>query len=91
MILSGVASGQPEPLELQLLASSGSLYVQRPTLQTYARTPQLLATRAEQLFALIAAGKLEVRIGARHPLEHARQAHEDLEARRTSGRLLLIP
>ena len=43
MILYGAASGQPEPLELQLLASSGSLYVQRPTLQTYARSPELLA------------------------------------------------
>jgi NADPH2:quinone reductase len=91
MILYGAASGQPDPLELQLLASSGSLYVQRPTLQTYARTPELFAARAEQLFALMATGDLDVRIGARYPLEHARQAHEDLEARRTTGKLLLIP
>ena len=91
MILYGAASGQPEPLELQQLASAGSLYVQRPTLQTYARTPELLASRAEQLFGLIADGKLDVRIGARHPLEQARQAHEDLEGRRTTGKLLLIP
>ena len=91
MILYGAASGQPDPLELQLLASLGSLYVQRPTLQTYARTPELLAARAEQLFALIADGKLDVRICARHPLEQARRAHEDLEARRTTGKLLLIP
>ncbi len=91
MILYGAASGQPEPLELALLASSGSLYVQRPTLQTYARTPELLAGRAERLFELIAEGSLEVRIGGRYPLEHARQAHEDLAARRTTGKLLLIP
>ncbi|HEY1778566.1 MAG TPA: quinone oxidoreductase [Solirubrobacteraceae bacterium] len=91
MILYGAASGQPEPLEIQLLASSGSLYVQRPTLQTYARTPELLTSRAAQLFELIAAGSLSVRIGARYPLAEARRAHEDLEARRTTGKLLLIP
>ncbi|HXR14385.1 MAG TPA: quinone oxidoreductase [Solirubrobacteraceae bacterium] len=91
MILYGAASGQPEPLELALLASSGSLYVQRPTLQTYARTPELLVRRAELLFELIAGGELDVRIGGRYPLEQARQAHEDLEARRTTGKLLLIP
>ena len=91
MILYGAASGQPEPLELALLASSGSLYVQRPTLQTYARTPELLAGRAELLFELIASGALDVRIGGRYPLEQARQAHQDLEARRTTGKLLLIP
>ena len=91
MILYGAASGQPEPLELQQLAAAGSLYVQRPTLQTYARTPELLIARAEKLFALILDGSLDVRIGARYPLDQARQAHEDLEARRTTGKLLLIP
>jgi NADPH2:quinone reductase len=91
MILYGAASGQPEPLELALLASSGSLYVQRPTLQTYARTPELVAERAELLFELIASGALDVRIGGRYPLDQARQAHEDLEARRSTGKLLLIP
>ena len=91
MILYGAASGQPEPLELALLAASGSLYVQRPTLQTYARSPGLLVERAELLFELIASGALDVRIGGRYPLEQARQAHEDLEARRTTGKLLLIP
>ena len=91
MILYGAASGQPEPLELQQLATAGSLYVQRPTLQTYARTPELLASRAQQLFALIGSGELDVRIGGRYPLEQARQAHEDLEGRRSTGKLLLLP
>ena len=91
MILYGAASGQPEPLELQRLASAGSLYVQRPTLQTYTRTPELLRERASALFELIAAGKLDVRIGASYPLEQARLAHEDLEARATTGKLLLLP
>jgi NADPH2:quinone reductase len=91
MILYGAASGQPDPLNLAVLAPAGSLYVQRPTLQTYTRTPELLRERATALFGLIADGKLDVRIGARYPLEEARQAHEDLEARKTTGKLLLIP
>lgn len=91
MILYGAASGWPDALDLRLLMSGGSLYVQRPTLQTYTRTPELLRERAGELFGLIEAGKLEVRIGERYPLEQARQAHEDLEARRTTGKLLLVP
>jgi NADPH2:quinone reductase len=91
MILYGAASGQPDPLEVATLAPKGSLYVQRPSLMTYARTPELLRERAGEVCALIAEGKLHVRIGARYPLDQARQAHEDLEARRTTGKLLLIP
>lgn len=91
MILYGAASGQPEPLAIASLAAAGSLYVQRPTLQTYTRTPELLRERAGQLFDLIAAGKLRVRIAHRYPLAEARRAHEDLEARRTTGKLLLLP
>jgi NADPH2:quinone reductase len=91
MILYGAASGQPDPLNLAVLAPAGSLYVQRPTLQTHTRTPELLRDRADELFELIESGSLEIRIGARYPLEQARQAHEDLEARKTTGKLLLIP
>jgi NADPH2:quinone reductase len=91
MILYGAASGQPDPLEVATLAPKGSLYVQRPTLMTYARTPELLRERAGELFALIGDGKLDVRIGARYPLDQAAQAHRDLEARKTTGKLLLIP
>jgi NADPH:quinone reductase len=91
MILYGAASGQPDPLDVASLGPAGSLYVQRPTLQTYTRTPALLRDRARQLFELIDERKLDVRIGARYPLDEARRAHEDLEARRTSGKLLLIP
>jgi NADPH2:quinone reductase len=91
MILYGAASGQPDPLHLAVLAPAGSLYVQRPTLQTYTRTPEMLKERARALFELIQSGALDVRIGARYPLDQARQAHEDLQARRTTGKLLLIP
>ncbi|WP_369133871.1 quinone oxidoreductase [Modestobacter sp. I12A-02662] len=91
MILYGAASGQPEPLELHSLAGHGSLYVQRPTLATYTRTPELLRTLAGAVLDHVAAGRLDVRIGGRRPLAQAREAHEDLEARRTTGKLLLLP
>jgi NADPH2:quinone reductase len=91
MILYGSASGEPDPLEPRILAAKGSLYVQRPTLATYTRTQALLRERAAAVFALIAEGELDVRIGKRYPLAEARQAHEDLEGRRTTGKLLLIP
>ena len=91
MILYGAASGAPEPLELQVLAAKGSLYVQRPTLKTYARTPALLQPRARQVLDLVASGTLDIRIGATYPLAEARRAHEDLEARRTTGKVLLLP
>ena len=91
MILFGAASGQPDPFPLSLLAGAGSLYVQRPTLNTYARTPALLQERASAVLELVESGKLDVRIGARYPLDQARQAQEDLEARKTTGKILLIP
>ncbi len=90
MILYGAASGRPDPIDPGMLVA-GSWFLQRPTLGTYARTPDLLHARGRALLELIEGGKLEVRIGARYPLEQARQAHEDLEARRTTGKLLLIP
>jgi NADPH2:quinone reductase len=90
MILYGAASGRPDPIDPGILVG-GSWYVQRPTLQTYTRTPELLSERAGALFELIEDGSIEIRIGARYPLEQARQATEDLEARRTTGKLLLIP
>ncbi len=91
MILYGAASGQPDPLEVAVLGQKGSLYVQRPTLQTYTRTSELLHDRAAALFELMGIGAVEVRIGAKYPLSQARQAMEDLEARRTTGKVLLIP
>ena len=90
MILYGAASGRPDPIDPGMLVA-GSWYVQRPTLQTYTRTPDLLHARGRALFELMEGGKLQVRIGARYRLARARQAHEDLEARRTTGKLLLIP
>lgn len=90
MILYGSASGQPDPLDVATL-TAGSFYVQRPLLGTYIRTPELLHERARTLFELVASGRLEVRIGDRYPLAQARRAHEDLEARRSTGKLILFP
>jgi NADPH:quinone reductase len=91
MINYGSASGRPEPLDIAMLAPAGSLYVQRPTLMTYVRTPELLRKCAREVFELIDSGQLHVRIGATYQLAEARRAHEDLEARRTTGKLVLIP
>jgi NADPH:quinone reductase len=91
MILYGAASGRPDPVDPHTLEAKGSLYLQRPTLATYTRTPELLLERAAAVFDLVARGELDVRIGARYPLAEARRAHEDLEARRTTGKLLLLP
>jgi NADPH2:quinone reductase len=91
MIVYGAASGAPDPVDVATLQAKGSLYVQRPTLKTYARTPELLQPRARQVLDLVVHGTLDVRIGATYPLAEARRAHEDLEARRTTGKLLLLP
>lgn len=91
MILYGAASGRPDPLDISVLQAKGSVYVQRPILATYVRTPQLLRDRAAALFEMIGVGALKVRVGATYQLDQARQAHEDLVGRRTTGKILLKP
>jgi NADPH2:quinone reductase len=90
MVLYGAASGQPAPFAPGGLAAR-SLFLTRPALHHYTATRAELLERAGAVLDLVAAGKLDVRIGARYPLEEARRAHEDLEARRTTGKLLLTP
>ncbi len=91
MVLYGGSSGQVPPFDLQRLNTGGSLYVTRPTLVHYIADRGELLWRAGDLFEWIAKGELDVRIGAEYPLADAARAHEDLAARRTSGKLLLIP
>ncbi|MFC3298835.1 quinone oxidoreductase [Arthrobacter agilis] len=91
LVLYGAASGPVPPLELQRLNSGGSLFVTRPTLVHYLRTPEERRWRSEELFGAVAAGQLDVRIGARYALADAARAHEDLQGRRTTGKVLLIP
>ena len=91
MVLYGASSGPVPPVDPMRLLTGGSLYLTRPTLGSYAADRAELLWRAGDLFEWIAKGELDVRIGGEYPLEDARRAHEDLEARRTTGKLLLIP
>jgi NADPH2:quinone reductase len=90
MVLYGMSSGPAPALDPQRLQAR-SLYVTRPGLPHYTATREELLARAGDVLGWIADGSLDVRVGARYPLEDARRAHEDLEARRTTGKLLLIP
>jgi NADPH2:quinone reductase len=91
MVLYGGSSGPVPPFELQRLAAGGSLYITRPTLVHFVATRAELLRRAGDLFDWIARGELEVTVGATYPLADASRAHDDLAARRTTGKLLLIP
>jgi NADPH2:quinone reductase len=87
----GNASGAVGPVDFAILARKGSLFATRPTLFDYYVTPEEREAGAERLFEMLRGGKLEVTIGQRYALADVRQAHEDLEARRTRGSTLLIP
>lgn len=89
LVLFGASSGPVPPIDPLRLMAAGSAYVTRPTLGDYKRTRAELLSHTDALFALIAAGKLHVRIGATYALADAAQAHRDLEARKTTGKLLL--
>jgi NADPH2:quinone reductase len=91
LVVYGAASGQVPPFDIQRLNSGGSLFATRPTLAHYIADLQELRWRAGEVFAWIAAGQLDVRIGGRYPLADAGQAQRDLAARKTTGKLLLIP
>ena len=90
-VLFGQSSGAVPPFDLQMLNSRGSLFTTRPTLAHYTLTREELDWRARDLFGWIADGRLQVRIGGTYPLGQAAQAHADLNARRTTGKLLLLP
>jgi NADPH2:quinone reductase len=91
LALFGASSGPVPPIDPQRLNSGGSLYLTRPTCAHYTRTRNELDWRANELFKAITDGSLNIRIGGRYPLADARRAHEDLQGRRTTGKLLLIP
>jgi NADPH2:quinone reductase len=91
LVLFGASSGPVPPVDPQRLNSGGSLFLTRPTLGHHIATPDEFRWRCDELFAAISAGRIDVRIGGRYPLADARKAHEDLEGRRTTGKLLLIP
>ena len=91
MVLFGGASGAVPPFDLIRLSRMGSLYVTRPTLNNYVATREELETRARDVFDGILNGSLKLRLEHTYPLADAVHAHRDLESRRTTGKLLLIP
>lgn len=91
MVLFGGASGPVPPFDPQRLNTGGSLFLTRPTLADHLLNAQERRWRSAEIFAAAAEGSLAVRIGGSYPLSDAAQAHEDLAARRTTGKLLLVP
>jgi len=87
----GNASGPVPPFEIAILSAKGSLYATRPTLMTYvARRADLVANAAE-LFAMVGKGAVKIVVNRTYPLREAASAHRDLEARKTTGSVVLIP
>jgi NADPH2:quinone reductase len=91
MVLYGASSGPVGALDPQVLNAKGSLFLTRPSLYNYIVSRDDLVRRATDVLTWIQKGELKLRIGATFPLVEAPQAHRDLEGRRTTGKVLLIP
>ncbi|WP_121392089.1 quinone oxidoreductase family protein [Actinokineospora cianjurensis] len=91
LALFGAASGPVPPVDPQRLNAAGSVFLARPTLSDHLATPEETRWRVDELFGAVIGGDLRVSVTGRYPLVDARRTHEDLEGRRTTGKLLLIP
>jgi NADPH2:quinone reductase len=91
LVLFGQSSGPVPPFDPGILNQKGSLYLTRPTLGHYVLTREELIWRSDELFTAVLDGELSVRIDKTYPLAEAAQAHRDLESRKTTGKLLLVP
>ncbi|MBK6796108.1 MAG: quinone oxidoreductase [Acidobacteria bacterium] len=91
LALYGQSSGPVAPFDPGLLAMKGSLFLTRPSLAHYAATREELSWRAGDIFDWIKAGDLDLRIEKTFPLADAAEAHRQLEGRKTTGKVLLIP
>jgi NADPH:quinone reductase len=91
MVLFGASSGPVPPFDPQILNQKGGLFLTRPSLAQYTATREELLWRAESILSWIGNNTLKVRIGGTYPLSEAAQAHGDLEGRKTTGKLILIP
>ena len=91
IVLYGQSSGPVPPIDPQVLSLKGSLFFTRPTLAHYVQTVEEFRRRSGEVFEAAARGELRVRISATYPLRDAAAAHRDLEARKTAGKVLLIP
>jgi NADPH:quinone reductase len=90
-VLFGASSGAPPPLDLGQLTIKGSLFVTRPSLAHHVANHDELQQRAADVLGMIGSGKLKLRVEHLYPLADAQRAHRDLEGRKTTGKLLLIP
>jgi NADPH2:quinone reductase len=91
LVAFGNASGAIPPFDLLLLSQKGSLYVTRPTLASYTANRAELEETAAELFEVVRSGKVAIEIGRTYPLEEAASAHRDLESRKTTGSVVLLP
>lgn len=91
LVLFGQSSGPVPPINPLILSQTGSLYLTRPTLIDYSATQEEFHQRANDMFELVQSGRLKIRIDKTLPFSKATEAHQLLEERRTSGKLLLIP
>ena len=87
----GNASGAVPPLNTLILAQKGSLFLTRPTLATYTASRADLEMTSKSLFDIVLSGKVKIEISARYKLADAQQAHRDLEGRKTTGSVILVP
>lgn len=91
LVLYGMSSGPVPPVDPAKLSEKGSLYMARTTLAHFTATREELLARTSALFAMIADGKLKLRIARKYPLREAALAHRDMDARKVPGKLLLLP
>jgi NADPH2:quinone reductase len=91
LALFGASSGPVPPIDPQRLNAAGSVFLTRPALVHFMRTAEEFAWRATELFEAVASGAITIEVGGRYPLSEAARAHQDLQGRKTSGSLVLLP
>jgi NADPH2:quinone reductase len=91
LALFGASSGAVPPVDPQRLNAAGSVFLTRPNLAHFIRTPDEFAWRAGELMDAIADGSITITVGGHYPLAEAQRAHEDLQGRRTTGSIVLLP
>jgi NADPH2:quinone reductase len=89
VVLFGAASGQPDPLNVALLAQKGSVFLTRPSLHHYSATKEEFQWRATEVFEWVKSGIIKI-VATKYPLANVQQAHKDLEGRAIIGKVLLL-
>ena len=89
MVSFGQSSGAIGPVDIGILAAKGSLFLTRPTLNTYTATREDLMTAARELFEVVQSGAVKIAVNQTYPLREAARAHRDLQDRKTTGQTVL--